>query len=58
MSTSTGESGVNRIRNPVDSHAEPVGLEGYPRCAGDFCDFGDRGDIEMTPAILVNVCVI
>ena len=52
MSTSTGERGVNLIRNPVDIPAEPVGLEGYPRSAGDLGDFGDRGDTSTAAGLL------
>ena len=42
MSTSTDDRVVNGSRNPVGSPAEPVGLEGYPRSAGDLGDTGDR----------------
>ena len=52
MSTSTGDRGVNGNRIPVDSPAEPVGLEGYPRSAGDLGDFGDRSDTSTEGALV------
>ena len=52
MSTSTDDRGVNGSRNPIDSPAEPVGLEGYPRSAGDLGDFGDCGDTSTEGALV------
>ena len=43
---------VNGSHNPVDSLAEPVGLKGYPRSAGDFGDFGDREDTSTEGALV------
>ena len=52
MFTSTGDRGVNGSRNLVDSLAETVGLEGYPRSADDLGDFGDRGDTSTEGALV------
>ena len=52
MTTSTGDRGVNRRRDPDDSPAEPVGLKGYPRSAGDLDDFDDRGDTSTEGALV------